>query len=128
MSGLVLVSICMMALNIASAELPPRFFEALRAVETSGRNGPIRGDSGRALGPLQIHWAYWREASVPGRYADCARFDYSCAVVSAYLRRYGAEAMRRLDYQTLARIHNGGPDGCANPRTLRYWQKVRKFL
>lgn len=108
----------------------PAFFRALHQVETSGRLGAIRGDNGRALGPLQIHRAYWQDSGVPGRYEDCADLQYSIRVVSAYLRRYARAAWDRGDSEAhiLARIHNGGPQGHRKTATLGYAAKVRRAM
>jgi hypothetical protein len=103
---------------------PESFWRALHHVETSGRLGPIKGDNGAALGPLQIHRAYWQDSGVPGRYSDCADLAYSRRVVSAYLRRYARAAWERGDAFSLARVHNGGPSGAKKRATLRYAQKV----
>jgi len=111
----------------------PEFIRALHQVETSGRLGAIRGDGGRALGPLQIHHAYWRDAvqydrSIGGRYQDVVDLAYAAKVVDAYMRRYAAQAYRAGDYVTLARIHNGGPRGHRKTATLRYAEKIRRAL
>ena len=110
----------------AQAEPSPQFWRALHLVETNGRHGPIRGDGGRALGPLQIHKPYWQDAKVKGRYADCARLDYSIAVAKAYMKRYAPKASRNNNYEVLARIHNGGPSGHKKKATIKYWNKVRR--
>ena len=108
----------------AAADVPSELINAIHQVETSGRLGPIKGDNGRALGPLQIHRAYWIDAGVPGRYEDCARLDYSVRVFNAYMARYAPHG----DFETIARIHNGGPRGHRKTQTLRYWRAVRKHL
>jgi hypothetical protein len=104
------------------------FIDALHQVETSGRLGPILGDGGRALGPLQIHRRYWVDSRVPGRYEDCADLAYATRVVSAYLRRYAPRAWAAGDVRTLAAIHNGGPRGTSKPAALRYADRVQKIL
>ena len=114
--------------RLSAAELPPVFFRALHAVETGGRKGAVLGDRGRALGPLQIHYGYWLDSGVPGRYEDCADYGYSCRVVNAYLRAYAPRAVKRRDYQTLARVHNGGPDGARKTAAKQYWRKVKACL
>jgi len=106
---------------------PASFFRALHVVETSGRTGPILGDQGRALGPLQIHRAYHSDARIGGDYARCADFDYSKRVVSAYLQRYAPQAWAAGDVTTLARIHNGGPRGATKQATVNYGAKVARL-
>lgn len=123
-----LVCVAVLAHTHANATPPRGFIQAIHTVEASGRIGPIIGDGGQALGPLQIHRNYWRDARVPGKYEDCAGLDYSRRVVEAYLKRYAPNAWRRGDVTTLARIHNGGPQGHRNPATVAYARKVRQAL
>lgn len=110
------------------AEPSPSFWRALHLVETRGRTGPIKGDGGRALGPLQIHRGYWLDAGVKGKYEDCAKLDYSIKVASAYMQRYAPKAWRGKDHKVLARVHNGGPTGHKKKSTLAYWNKVRSKM
>ena len=115
----------------AQAAPPPSFFRALHVVETSGRTsgrtGPIIGDNGRALGPLQIHRGYHTDARIGGDYSRCADLDYSKRVVSAYLQRYAPQAWASGDVVTLARIHNGGPRGANKAATVAYAAKVARL-
>ena len=111
----------------AQAAPPVSFFRALHVVETSGRTGAILGDSGKALGPLQIHKAYHADARVGGDYSRCADLEYSKRVVSAYLQRYAPAAWAAGDVTTLARIHNGGPRGATKPATVNYAAKVARL-
>ena len=110
--------------------LTNELFHALHMVETGGRLGPIKGDGGRALGPLQIHKVYWQDANVSGKYEDCADLEYSKKVVRAYMARYAVQ--RRLGRvataEDIARIHNGGPNGYKRKATLGYWRKVKGYL
>jgi len=117
-----------LALAITAHAAPPAsFFRALHIVETSGRTGPIIGDAGKALGPLQIHRAYHADSRVSGDYSRCADLDYSKRVVAAYLKRYAPQAWAAGDVQTLARVHNGGPQGASKPATKSYATKVKAF-
>ena len=111
----------------AQAAPPDSFFRALHIVETSGKRGPILGDNGRALGPLQIHRAYHADARVAGDYSRCEDLDYSKRVVTAYLQRYAPQAWAAGDVSTLARIHNGGPRGDKKTATLSYAAKVTRL-
>ena len=115
----------------AHAAPPASFFRALHVVETSGRTsgrtGPIIGDNGRALGPLQIHRGYHTDARIGGDYSRCADLDYSKRVVSAYLQRYAPQAWASGDVKTLARVHTGGPRGASKPATVAYGDKVARL-
>lgn len=118
----------LLALALTAHAAPaPSFFRALHLVETSGRTGPILGDGGKALGPLQIHRAYHADSRVSGDYSRCADLDYSKRVVAAYLKRYAPQAWASGDVQTLARVHNGGPKGANKPATKSYATKVKAF-
>ena len=86
-----------------------------------------RGLNGE-LGPLQITKAYWKDSGVPGRWEDCRSWEYSVKVLCSYLRRYAKEALQKNDFETLARIHNGGPRGAQKPQTASYWEKVQRYL
>ena len=103
---------------------PERFWTALHYVETSGRLGPIKGDNGAALGPLQIHRVYFQDSGVKGSYSQVADFAFARRVATAYLKRYAPKAWERGDVVTLARIHNGGPSGHRKAATLAYARKV----
>lgn len=105
--------------------------DALRVVETGGEKDGGRhsnGDSGGAIGPFQIHRAYWIDSRVPGRWEDCRDPGYARTVVVAYWRRYCSKALDALDAETLARVHNGGPDGAREKATLKFWAKVEREL
>jgi len=99
----------------AHAKPPEKFWGALHIVESGGGLGAIKGDFSarafRALGPLQIHRAYWSDSRVPGRYQDCADLAYSRRVVTAYLQRYAPKAWAAGESgcDVLFRTHNGGP-------------------
>jgi hypothetical protein len=109
----------------AHAAPPDSFFRALHVVETSGRTGPIIGDGGKALGPLQIHRAYHADSRVAGDYSRVADLAYSKRVATAYLKRYAPAAWKAGDVETLARVHNGGPRGHLKQATKGYGAKVK---
>lgn len=121
--------ILLLAFTACAAAVPDNLLKAINQVEAGGKtNGTIVGDAGKAIGPFQIHYAYWRDSGVRGQYQDCHRYDYSVKVVTAYLNRYAYDALTRKDYEVLARTHNGGPKGYKNPATKKYWERVRKVL
>ena len=112
----------------AHAAPPESFWRALHLVETSGRQGPILGDNGRSLGPLQISRAYFTDSRVAGTYEQVVDLPFARRVVSAYLQRYAPAAWAAGDVETLARIHNGGPRGDKKQATINYAAKVRRAM
>ena len=112
----------------AHAAPPESFWRALHVVETSGRTGPIVGDGGKALGPLQIHRAYHADSRVAGDYSRVADLGYAKRVATAYFKRYAPAAWAAGDVETLARIHNGGLTGHKRASTLPYLRKFRSVF
>jgi hypothetical protein len=112
--------------NYSNAELA----KAIHQVESSGRTGKnIVGDNGRAIGPLQIHFAAWKDATdfdrtIGGKYTDCHDLNYSYKIFDAYLRRYG----KGKSAEARARIWNGGLKGDERNVTKAYWKKVKNNL
>ena len=104
------------------------FVRAVHTVETGGRVGPILGDGGRALGPLQIHRGCFKDSGVAGRYEDVTSLPVARAVMHGYLSRYAPGALASGDWATCARIWNGGPKGASKTATLAYWAKVEAKL
>ena len=104
---------------------------ALIQVESSGIDSAV-GDNGRAVGCLQLWQIYVRDVNrIAGTdYVYDDRYDRkkSIEMTKIYLRHYGSE--KRLGHkptlQDLARIHNGGPNGYKNPKTLKYWRKIEQ--
>lgn len=108
---------------------------ALIMVESSGNDSAI-GDDGRSVGPLGIteicradvnrftkgHPYYTRE--------DCFNRDKAVEMFHVYISHYCTRKRLGRDpqWQDVARIWNGGPDGWKESATLAYWEKVRKEL
>jgi len=111
----------------AHAAPPESFWRALHLVETSGRQGPILGDNGRSLGPLQISRAYLTDSRVGGTYEQVVDLGFARKVVTAYLKRYAPQAWAAGDVVTLARIHNGGVNGAKKTATIKYGEKVARL-
>lgn len=108
------------------------FLDAIAQVESAGCNN-IVGDNGKAIGRMQIWEMYWGDAlyycpELGGEYSDCKTKLYAERVTVAYLLRFNRKAVEAKDWQTLARIHNGGPKGHTKEATKKYWVKVRKEL
>jgi len=120
-STLLLFALC----ATAHAAPPDSFWRAIHLVETSARTGPILGDGGRALGPLQIHKSYHTDSRVAGDYSRVSDLNYSVRVATAYLKRYAPSAWAAGDVVTLARVHNGGPRGHLKQATKSYGARVK---
>ena len=71
---------------------------------------------------------YWIDSKVAGKYSDCANLEYSKRVFISYMKRHAPQALRDGDWQKLARIHNGGPQGHLRSSTIHHWMKVRKAM
>jgi len=109
-----------------------QLFDAIRHVESGGNDKAV-GDGGRSRGPYQIGAAYWQDACEHSG----SQWDYLNLVWSAphceqimlwYWSRYCPEALANNDWETLARVHNGGPKGASKRATEGYWRKVRQAL
>ena len=125
--------ILLACLAIQCSAIDAKFTKAIHQVESSGKIGAIKGDSGKALGPLQIHRSYWKDAtdfdkSIGGKYEDVVKLDYAIKVMASYLRRYCPKAVTSGNYEVLARVHNGGPNGANKVATINYWQRVKTEL
>lgn len=110
-----------------------KFLDAIRRVETGGLPNAGKGavgDKGASIGPYQIQRAYHADARMKsGKYEDCsASHAYSEQTMLAYFARYAPKALESKDWQTLARVHNGGPKGHTKKATLGYWAKVQKEM
>lgn len=133
-SARLILSALLIYATVAVAAVPTfsrheRLLQAIEQVESRG-NAKAVGDNGRAIGPFQIWRSYWQDAvehdkNIGGRYDDCFDKEYSKRIVLAYWDRY---APKNATDEQLARIHNGGPKGNLNRKTLKYWAKVKKEL
>jgi hypothetical protein len=117
---------------IAGEKEMRRFLDAIRRVETGGLPaagvGAV-GDKGASIGPYQIQRAYWLDSRIFGEYRSCLKdAAYSERVMRAYWARYCPKALAAEDWETLARIHNGGPKGAKKTATVKYWDKVKKEM
>lgn len=124
------ILVYLLSLTFLNSVYSKDLVDAIHQVETGGRLGPVRGDGGKALGPLQIHRVCWLDAKVPGRYEDCADLSYSKRVFAAYMERYATERRlgRPVTDEDRARIWNGGPNGYKKKATIKYWNKVKEYL
>jgi hypothetical protein len=123
-----------------SHDLRP-LFAAIREVESGGAQpggqpAVPRGDNGRSRGPYQIGRPYWQDATARLRangtaagYDDWIAYDGACrSVMVEYWLRFCPDALAHDDWETLARVHNGGPSGATLRDTADYWAKVKAAL
>jgi hypothetical protein len=120
----------LITLPTATDGKPRPLLDAIREVETGEHPDAAnaQGDGGRSLGPYQISRAYWRDSGVPGRYQSVRNQAYAERVMIAYWQRHCPSALARHDWQTLARVHNGGPNGPWKGRTISYWRRAREQI
>ena len=112
-----------------------RVLEAICQVESNCDSNAI-GDAGDAIGPFQIHQAYWYDAVefsndpylTTGEYHDCFNYEYAYLILLEYMNRYASDALNPVNAEKIARIHNGGPKGYKKQSTQKYWQKVKSVL
>ena len=123
---LILTTLCS-SLYGSELPVPPRLLHAIHQVESEGRIGAIKGVNGE-LGPFQIRPIYWWDSGVPGSFEQCADYRYSVLVITAIMNKYAHRALETNNFETIARIHNGGPNGRHKKSTYAYWQRVKRQL
>lgn len=126
--------------EITSSVTPPvitkdKLVQAIRKVESGGipESEVKDGDSGKAIGPLQIWEVCFKDANLKDyKYEDCRRFSVAKKVFYAYMDRYAGKSwndkMTLAEAEKVARIWNGGPKGHTKETTKAYWRKVVKHL
>eukprot|EP00850_Spirogloea_muscicola_P004637 SM000020S05987 [mRNA] locus=s20:238817:245684:- [translate_table: standard] len=117
------------AMNCARKELRP-LLNALRFVESSNRVLVPDGDAGASIGPYQISEEYHRDAwrNKSHVWTKCRDLEHAETTVVHYWLKYCPEAVATHDWETLAKTHNGGPQGPIRPNTVYYWSKVMRHL
>lgn len=119
----------------------PQIISALMTVESAGQVNPV-GDSGAALGPLQIHECVVQDVNriygMKFRHEQVTDMRFARAIASLYLKHYMRTARLSLgfrmgiihmsDAELAARIWNGGPKGYEKHATDAYWSKVKQHL
>lgn len=91
-----------------------------------------------SCGYFQIKKDYYVDCRSPGRQSGeslesawrrCAN-DYDCAArcIQNYVSRFGHKCGGVGPCQRMARLHNGGPNGCRKSATNPYWAKVYNCL
>lgn len=107
----------------------------LITIESGGDNNAV-GDSGCAIGCLQIHKIMVDDVNrilgKPGyyKYTDRTNREKSIAMAMIYFRHYAPNKIEHLNKTDqlvlMGRIWNGGPRGHHKDATVKYGLKVRK--
>ena len=108
------------------------FFLAIRTKESSDGQFLV-GDGGASLGPYQIQKPYWNDAcEYGGVFWDYNTLVYSDAhckqVMEWYWKRYCKQAWLTKNWQVLARVYNGGPNGMSKGKTIIYWYDIENIM
>nr|ACU83237.1 lysozyme [Ruditapes philippinarum] len=82
-----------------------------------------------SCGYFQIKQPYWIDCGKPGKDWKSCSNDINCSskCVQQYMKRYATHYRCPLNCEGFAREHNGGPNGCHNSRTLKYWELLQKI-
>ena len=115
------------SLSINAANLDP-FFAAIGKVESSNNPKAINKKE-TALGIYQIRPAYFKDSNVKGSHEQVFNPIIARKVCESYFKKYAPKAYEKGDFETLARLHNGGPSFMKRMgATDIYWAKVKKNL
>lgn len=117
------------------AEPSDRLINALITVESNGNVSAI-GDNGNAVGVLQIWPSVIKDVNGVSKtkYTNSDRKSKakSIAICKAYLNRYGRVYQKKTGKiptnEVYARIWNGGPTGYKKSATIKYWDKVSRYM
>lgn len=132
-----ILALVVCAFNVQAATFE-QFCAALASVESSGNPRAFNGKE-NAIGIYQIRPAYFHDAQdfdkslAKYKHADCYNRTVAKSVVAAYFKRYAPKAFKNKDFETLAKLHNGGcrwmnKDAKTQEKLSKYWQKVQKNL
>jgi soluble lytic murein transglycosylase-like protein len=104
------------------------FFNALGKVESSNNPRAINKKE-YALGIYQIRPAYFKDSKVIGKHESVYDTAIAKKVCLAYFAKYEPQALKNNDFETLARLHNGGCGWRKNKsNTDKYWNNIKKNL
>jgi hypothetical protein len=110
--------------------------EAVIVVESGGDPNAV-GDNGHSVGILQIqapviedvNRRFKKNYRWPQDAQNAATAREICRLYLSYWAAHFEYAQnRKVTFQDLARIWNGGPAGWRRPQTVAYWQRVQTAL
>lgn len=118
---------------ILNATPSNKFIDAICKIESN--NGMyVVGDNGKAIGCLQI----WKSvvddvnkySKVKYTYDDRYDKEKSYQMFRLYVGHYATQKRlgRKPTNEDMARIWNGGPNGYKKIATVKYWNKVKKYI
>ncbi|CAJ0587603.1 unnamed protein product, partial [Mesorhabditis spiculigera] len=95
----------------------------------------VDGNERIGCGYFNLNIYQYRQCYQPGKKDDepeetawvhCAE-DYHCSAncIRIIASRFRLKCYGKTDCETMARIHDGGANGCRAPLTASYWKKVR---
>jgi soluble lytic murein transglycosylase-like protein len=116
-----------LSISINAANLDP-LFKAIANVESSNNPKAINKKE-YALGIYQIRANYFKDSNIKGSHEDVYNPIIARRVCESYFKRYAPEAYAKGDFETLARLHNGGPSFVKRKSATNiYWAKVKKNI
>jgi len=103
-------------------------FRAMAAVESSDNPKAVNAKE-TALGLYQIRPMYFLDSGVKGSHTQVYEPTVARKVCEKYFMRYEPKAFANNDIETLARLHNAGPNWRKNKSsTDKYWNKIKNNL
>lgn len=122
-----IIAILLVSFSVSAADLND-FLDAVAKVESSNNPKAINKKES-AFGLYQIRPAYFKDSGVKAKHGDVFKPEVARKVVVAYFQKYEPTALKNLDFETLARCHNGGCGWRKNKAaTNGYWKKIQKNL
>ena len=103
-------------------------FRAMAAVESSNNPKAVNAKE-TALGIYQIRPMYFLDSGIKGSHTQVYEPTVARKVCERYFLRYEPKAFANNDIETLARLHNAGPNWRKNKSsTDKYWNKIKNNL
>ena len=146
MKKIAIIAIIAACFNTFAIVIDTNLMNAICQVESKGKAN-AKGDYNRrtkeyrAIGAFQLWKCYVDDVNNILKnkgskkrftYNDRYNFAKSHQMTVIYLLHYGKvyekKTGKKATYEVLSRIHNGGPKGYENPKTLKYWNKVKAIL
>jgi hypothetical protein len=123
------------ALIISSAIQAKDVYEAIAIVESQGNDNAV-GDKGKAIGRYQLWEVYVLDVNRISKKKYCSddRKDPAKSLemvkiyTGYYCERYTRLTGKEATAETIARVHNGGPNGWKKQATDKYWNKIKREM